>query len=443
MDERFQLNFRSVVTCGINSQSVPGTGFNSRYDKAVNSFIFFHENPNESFDILNEKNYETNRSKIMLRNFNCRQRALSKLNLGEEEKAEFIKIFNAALLTNDFTLFKGHNQIITVPTIDTRDYLEEPKTLIGKPHDTFGGCFLVRNTESINPGFDKGLTFHEDVNLVVEDNIFHPTDCTVLSDWVDRFHMELDDVKILAQYIFLKNRFEDKQFVFFQNFGDSVILNLFIENLILYINKFSITESLSLSQYLVDIKIHQFDLEGMTILLFLIHKLSEKKNNIRDILFENILENISKMLNDVDLEGVDTSTEILSDDVLESESMKISHREDFLTDEKYNELRNQILNCIQSSNYVTSILSYACRPYKDTFEIRDEHIKTPYGDEVKIKSRRRIKAIKKNKQTKEIREKMEAENRDRQKKATEKNINKRRGFGGSKKRRRTKKNIKL
>jgi hypothetical protein len=347
MNSKFKINFRSPVVCGMEALSARGTGYNSRYDKAINAFDFFYNNPDKSFDYLSCINFTDNPERSQRKNARMCIQAISKAEMSDEEKGEFIKNFKYFFLTEDFTKIEPTNQIITVPKLDSREYFKDPNKLNREEkHDVFGGCFLVRNTK-FTVGSNEILSFHPDVNLKIGiDSVFEPTDCTVLSDWVSRFHMTQDEIIILLKFICLKNSSGGRKFKLWDGKSNKFSIQ---KNLVSFYNSNEIffIEDLFTNLNLEGIKIWQFDLEGMTILLFLIHKLTKRKEptTIEDPLFEEILG----ILNSI--EDFDNLPTPRLDDNFQLIPGQIN----------YPVIKFKILDCIVSSNYVTSILSYACR----------------------------------------------------------------------------------
>ena len=200
----------------------------------------------------------------------------------------------------------------------------------------------------------------------------NPTDITLISDWIDRFKMSIESIRIIFSFISIKNSLFNDPIILLckistkDDITDKDIICK-IDNVDYYIPEED--KDIDTMEYLRNIKIYHIDLESICGLLMIIHGLTMINddtiiNNCFDKhSFEILLQYISEM------------------DVI------IGDGGGLLPNTEEN-LKKYLCECINKSKFTSSILSYACRPLSEPIKEMETYFKIIKDDNLPIENSR-------------------------------------------------------
>ena len=408
LDPGYNINFRSMPFIGMNNTSNKGfTHSNSRYQKLFRMSKSFENNTQCSVDnaLLDQDiHYPDIKSQAWFSNNNSLNHNKIYNSMNTEQKGKFFKKFRGQYL-NDFgaSIQIPHNQLFHLPKINPLRVIENPELLDHAKHDEIGGIFLIRDT------IYKGRSsFCDRAHITEENNI--PADFTLISDLFDRFCMTVDDISVLFSFIFIKNNlFQDNNYIIKICNIDTQddIDDEFITSIIFNKQVYDI-------ELLKKLKIYEIDITGLCGFIYLIHVLKEKSIDNEFVKYiKQIITTIFIPINPIQYIDKDTNVNISSYNV----NFNINNNDEYGKSLSYNinennnvkdafdiksEFNNILFKCLKQNNFLTSILSYACRPFTynditvdELFEIVNSDTILPNkGDFRKISSQVREQNLK-------------------------------------------------
>ena len=366
----WNLFFHSMTLYGMNNtSSIRHSDVNSRIQKGMVLFKAFVDNPQISItqplleQIISTPKFRSDALYSIISTFVDNNPIFKQMNT--EERQKFIKQINKQYSSDYGSISQiPHNQSFSFPKENPKEFIQDIGRLYGRNSDAFGGIFFLRNSKC------SGIpSFNNDANIIIENN---PTDITLISDWIDRFKMSIESIRIIFSFISIKNSLFNDPIILLckistkDDITDKDIICK-IDNVDYYIPEED--KDIDTMEYLRNIKIYHIDLESICGLLMIIHGLTMINddtiiNNCFDKhSFENLLQYISEM------------------DVI------IGDGGGLLPNTEEN-LKKYLCECINKSKFTSSILSYACRPLSEPIKEMETYFKIIKDDNLPIENSR-------------------------------------------------------
>ncbi len=366
----WNLFFHSMTLYGMNdTSSVRHSDINSRIQKGKVLFKAFIDNPQISItqplleQIISMPEFRSNSLYSIISTFVDNNPIFKQMN--SEERKKIIQKINKQYSSDYGPIIQiPHNQSFFFPKENPKDFIQDIGRLYGRTSDAFGGIFFLRNTKC------SGIpSFNNDANIIVENN---PTDITLVSDWIDRFKLSVESIRILFSFISIKNSLGNEPIIRLckistkDNVTDKDIICK-MDSIVYYIPEEDI--DIDNMTYLRNIKIYQIDLESICGLMMLIHGLTMMNNDVSinpcfdKQSFEELLEFISRT------DEIIGNGDILSRDTGEN-------------------LKKHICECINKSKFTGSVLSYACKPLSKPIKEMEQYFKIIENDNIPIENSR-------------------------------------------------------